>query len=84
MPFVNRFHCFPEFEGGLIFYVDSWAAPVPLMSVDVTTRIVDFIAEVIAEQTYVNCESRSVTMALVSQAGVQCPRSARNNRSLTN
>ncbi len=74
MPFANRFHRFPAVECGLIFYVDSWVAPVPLKSVDVSARIVDFVAEVTVEQAYVNRESRSVSVA---PARVQCSRTAR-------
>jgi hypothetical protein len=41
-------------ECGLVFVVGTEPVPVPLKSVSVKTRLVDFVAEVTVEQTYVN------------------------------
>ena len=45
---------FPRMECGLVFVVGTEPVPVPLKSVSVKTRLVDFVAEVTVEQTYVN------------------------------
>ena len=54
MPFLNIISGCPPVECGLIFHIHNEPVPVPLKNVSIKTKIVDFVAEVTIEQTYVN------------------------------
>ena len=71
MPFVNKFANSQESLCGLVFslsdlrldleerrYLDrDEVAPVPLRSVDITAKVVDFVSEILVTQTYINVET---------------------------
>jgi hypothetical protein len=68
MPFQNVINQCPPMECGLVFIVCEEPVPVPLKSVSVKTKIVDFVAEVTIEQKYVN----QVTYFLLYSGVLKC------------
>ena len=67
MPFQNKIGNSSNCVCGLIFYLkdlqissEEEAIPVPLKSVNVNTRIIDFVSEIKVIQTYVNVESNPI------------------------
>ena len=68
MPFQNTFGGTEPCICGLVFYLsdlkvsssDDDAIPVPLKNVNISTRIIDFVAEVTVTQSYVNVETNPI------------------------
>ena len=67
MPFQNKIGNSSSCVCGLVFYLkdpntsfEAEAIPVPLKSVDVKTKIVEFVSEIKVTQTYVNEESNPI------------------------
>ena len=67
MPFQNKFGNLSNCICGLVLYLEDLeihseeeVIPVPLKSVEVKTKIVDFVSEIEVTQTYVNKESNPI------------------------
>ncbi len=60
----NPLENWSDFHCGLIYYIGDdrrrFPVPVPLRKVNLNIKVVDFIAEIVVEQEYVNREDRPI------------------------
>ena len=63
MPFSNKFGNFEGMKCGLMHIINDLPVPVPLRNVNLNVKVVDFIAQVIIEQDYVNKESNAIEVS---------------------
>ncbi|TRY77470.1 hypothetical protein TCAL_10676 [Tigriopus californicus] len=66
MPFLNQLGKLNHVECGLVYFLDQLhlshqaTVPVPLKSVALKVRLLDFVAQVTVEQEYLNVENRPI------------------------
>lgn len=66
MPFLNKLGKLERVECGLVYFLEDLhitshaTLPVPLKSVALKVRVLDFVAQVTVEQEYVNVENRPI------------------------
>lgn len=49
-----------EFFSGLVYYNNEISIPVPLKNVEITSKVIDFVTEVVINQKYVNQEKNPI------------------------